>query len=263
MSSSTIEISAPQKPLTQCSPNLMPFHLNYSGPAPIATYFRVKPVPAEHEVISTTSQQAADALKVDVSDEAISTQNSNPMDVAGIDSVMDDSQSTQTRNQTVVETKPSPLGARFIAAFRGRTVQGATVNLPEGYGGIVLRALDESRGPGASTSTIKQEAGRVGTGTKAKRGHKAAIRDVDHGDMDVNEGFADASQDTSLEDAEAGSVRILNPSATFSSFVLWNPDLPVVEARDEYLRSLTEWTTLAAEVSHYTLRLSRLITING
>ena len=43
-------------------------------------------------------------------------------------------------------------------------------------------------------------------------------------------------------------VRVLKPSARFDSFVLWHPDIPVDEEMDEYLRSLSEWVNIAAEV---------------
>ena len=56
---------------------------------------------------------------------------------------------------------------------------------------------------------------------------------------------------TELEDAleDEVHVRTLKPTSTFSSFVLWNADRPVDENKDEYLRSLTEWTKLSAVVS--------------
>jgi ribonuclease H2 subunit C len=43
-------------------------------------------------------------------------------------------------------------------------------------------------------------------------------------------------------------VRLLKPAARFDSFVLWHPDIPVDEGKDEYLRSLSEWVNIAAEV---------------
>ena len=44
-------------------------------------------------------------------------------------------------------------------------------------------------------------------------------------------------------------THVLEPVLTFSSFVLWNPDIPANNGCDEYVRSLGEWTKLAAEVS--------------
>lgn len=42
---SPIVIARAEDPLPVCTPYLMPFHIDYSGPAPISTYFRVKPAP--------------------------------------------------------------------------------------------------------------------------------------------------------------------------------------------------------------------------
>ena len=61
--------------------------------------------------------------------------------------------------------------------------------------------------------------------------------------MDIEGGVNGADEDNAEE------KRTLNPTAQFSSFVLWNPDFPVDLSRDEYLRSLTVWTKLAEEVS--------------
>ena len=49
--------------------------------------------------------------------------------------------------------------------------------------------------------------------------------------------------------SDEGPTRVLEPVSTFPSFVLWNPDIPANDGRDEYVRSLREWTKVAAEVS--------------
>jgi hypothetical protein len=46
-------------------------------------------------------------------------------------------------------------------------------------------------------------------------------------------------------------IRRLTPVSRFSSLTVWSPDIPVDEGKDEYLRSLTEWTKLAAEIHAY------------
>ena len=76
----------------------------------------------------------------------------------------DDGQTGVTNSQT---TRPAPtstkiptssLGARFMAAFRGRTMKGVTVNLPEGYEGIVFRADDEiAKGVGGAYDRMDRE----------------------------------------------------------------------------------------------------------
>lgn len=71
-----------------------------------------------------------------------------------------------------------------------------------------------------------------------------------HSSCLMPEGFTAAQSHISLVavggadegDVAMGPVRTLQATGTFSSFVLWNLDIPMDESRDEYLRSLTEWT---------------------
>ena len=55
-----------------------------------------------------------------------------------------------------------------------------------------------------------------------------------------------------FEEAVSEDVaRTLQPTSTFSSFVLWTQDIPVDEGKDEYLRAIREWSRLASEVSAF------------
>lgn len=141
-------------PKDETVPHLMPFHIKYTGKAPISTYFMMKPTAGEPSV--------------------------------------DDLAPAPTEDANIEPT-------RYIAAFRGRTVQGTLVPIPVGYAGLVLRSSTETR-----------------------------------------------SQDGSGEEQE--ELKTLNIESTFSSLLVWNPDIPVDEAKDQYLRSLSEWTKLTAEV---------------
>jgi hypothetical protein len=139
----------------------MPFHIDHTGKAPIDAYFRVK---------EASGQPDSDG---------------------------DETREEESGPETETDPKSTPTAdkTRFVSAFRGRTVQGLEIGVPEGYGGIVLRD-------------------RVGRST--------------------------------MMDGE--TAQNLYPSATFSSFVLWNADVPVDEGKDEYVRSLTEWMKLSEEV---------------
>lgn len=243
MSCSTINIAASPNPLPECSPNLMPFHLNYSGTAPITTYFRVKPATLRDEsgknvaqlspeTLSETNKEGSDRVAVATTSDHGAGDDTGPAMVVSPSAQPVANANTQTQ-------KKLSLGARFVAAFRGRTVHGVTVDLPEGYSGIVLRAEEDGRKGKAVVGRQSQEAA-----PKAKKGRstrKASRTDVDE-DIDME-------RPPQEEDRECRATRTLNPTAIFSSFVLWNPDLPVDEAKDEYLRSLTEWTQLAEEAS--------------
>ncbi len=108
-------------------------------------------------------------------------------------------------------------------------MRGLRVDLPEGYSGLVLRPP-----PGGS----------VYTGTHSKNRKPCTP------------GSADMELDDEGPAEEDELIRSLEPVSTFSSFTLWNPDVPPDENRDEYLRSLTEWTRLAAVVRSFALARS-------
>jgi hypothetical protein len=193
---------------------MMPFHIDYSGPSPISTYFRVKPAPAtvgQPEPTDATLKNAPDQVETDTSPEP----NASQIPPNGSIPVNEGGNATKRR---------------FISAFRGRTVQGLEVALPEGYGGVVLRGAVERDG-----SRVQKD--KTGVARAGQRGGRSRGRETQAEDSDQ-----DAHEET-------GAVaRTLNASETFSSLVLWNADNPVDESRDEYVRALTEWTRLAGEV---------------
>ena len=118
-------------------------------------------------------------------------------------------------------------------------MRGTKVDLPQGFAGVVLSAPDGARGaPVTSAPAAKTTQSR----TRPKRGlskkQAMEVEDAEDGDEDMD----------GAADIPTIPARTLQATGTFSSFVLWNPDIPVDEGRDEYLRSLTEWTKIAAEV---------------
>ena len=123
-------------------------------------------------------------------------------------------------------------------------MQGLTVNLPEGYTGLVLHGAEEGarKRDGAPARADRAARGEGPRGTRrTRRGSQQEAKVID---ADVGAGGAEPEG----EDRGEGT-RALRPAARFASFVLWNQDIPVDEGRDEYLRALREWTRLAAEVS--------------
>ena len=126
-------------------------------------------------------------------------------------------------------------------------MHGVEVDLPEGYAGIVLRAPDATKSEGVASRNARREdekrsASKGRTTRRLRRTKEPEV--VEAEDVDEDVGMTDG---TAPQEGE-GPTRVLQPVSTFSSFVLWHPDIPVDEGRDEYLRSLTEWTRLAAEV---------------
>lgn len=211
--------------LPDTTPNLLPLHIAYSGPAPISTYFLVK-----------KATQAADTT------------------VAGLKRV-------------------------FTAAFRGRVLHGLDVPLPPGYAGLSVRTDQTESAPVASTSSLKPSAlkrrrTRDGSPTKERKRAKdaaptrlgmrrtrsaAKLADVQEAEsMEepdmyammsevVEEGDEQADQ-VMVESGAAGDVlatRFMTPVGRFDSILIWNPDMPIDEGRDEYIRAMDEWTRLA------------------
>lgn len=262
----------------ECIPNLMPFHITYTGPAPISVYMSIEP--AASELVGAPSN----ATLVDSGGDSVS-EGENIGDVVmkevSTESVGDEtSLSTRLgRDQTPSPTTltpeveiplnprdttlppPSPTSSRmkqvaaattrFISSFRGRVIQGMKVELPVGYVGLVLRDEKEevvSGTKGKSKSKTKDTAkakapesqGRTTRGTKRTQSAVPASQVVEEDAMDVSEEEFEMPDDT--------SKRTFIPTSQFSSFVLWHADIPADGGRDEYFRALSEWTQLSHEV---------------
>lgn len=92
---SSIAIARAEEPLPTCTPYLMPFHIDYTGPAPISTYFRVKPAPPPGYLGRADSQDSAASETVPVLKDSSESQTSTTSDatlVASSSSVTLDSQ---------------------------------------------------------------------------------------------------------------------------------------------------------------------------
>ncbi|EMD38970.1 hypothetical protein CERSUDRAFT_93010 [Gelatoporia subvermispora B] len=301
--SQLLEIAPLEASLPKCTPNLMPFHIAYSGPAPVSTYLRVRPAPAfvfgqednhTSKYFGTASETAtgsatasssrstlvATSTSVTLDTDPTSTQEtqssleelSSKITRETEDGTIEETQSTLVATTSTVTlatetitadasqsdsaSKSSSASAeRWAASFRGRAMQGLTISLPEGYAGIVLRAPEDGTAEVAAARKAQdrarerekakaraQKAGRKGTRRSARVESDVEDEDMDDcGNGEEQNGMVDGTYPEE-------PVRTLTATSTFSQFVLWNPDFPVDEGKDEYLRSLTEWTRLAAEI---------------
>lgn len=195
MSPPSIQL-APTNPslLPSLQPNLLPVNIPWDGPAPVSQYFLVQPV--------IDPDEAARSLPTPVSENG---------------------DSNEEGNLEALLPKLS-LKKRFIAAFRGRKMQGLEVNLPVGMTGLVLRPADPM---------TRERIERT-----IQRRRKEMIVDDDMGE----EGNVD-------ELSGSGEKRYLEPIAKFSSFIHWNPDVRVDETRDEYIQGLTQWRRICSKVT--------------
>lgn len=215
---STIEITSPRKTIPSCTPNLMPFHIQYTGPAPVSTFFQVKDVDS----------------------------------FAGRSSAQAPSASLEQHEDDAKTIKRGGIRERFKAAFRGRVVCGLKVELPEGFSGIVLKADSDANERSAKVVYSKKANADIGR-RRSKRGSAKDLKDP----IDIDELDNDATDESPLyKDGEDSDLlgdevfdrRALEPISTFNSLVVWHPDISVDEGKDEYIRAMTEWTGIAAEV---------------
>lgn len=161
--------------------------------------------------------------------------------------VVDADMGTDSETQPTLDVEPfnSAGHGRFISAFRGRQMYGQAIDIPSGYGGLVLRAPSDPQGSKEDSKPLsRQVKPRSKTRVATRRFQKRMKADVSADELE--EGHND---DCYPEDGDPSPVtRKLVPCSTFTSFMLWTPDRPLDEGRDEYTRALVEWTHLAAEV---------------
>ena len=133
---------------------------------------------------------------------------------------------------------------RFTSAFRGRKINGLSVDLPEGYSGVVLQPEELGTVKGKDVAPKKRLPPRA-KGQKGRRTTRSSARNNVDNDMDDD---GDIGMEGETSDGDNSVIQTLRPTAKFSSFTLWNADNDVDEGRDEYLRALSEYQQLSAEV---------------
>jgi hypothetical protein len=168
---------------------------------------------------------------------------------------------------------------RSVSTFRGRTIQGLKVDLPQGYRGLLLEAPAPSTTSSSSSKNTSSSSKAASSSSKpqpdpleeppttstrrrgrltrsavskrvidveaeeAKKAKEAAAAAIDvDAPMDVDNNEDESTRDNTPQ-------RRLKPVSQFSSFTIWHADNPVIESQDEYYRSMHEWTALAAAVS--------------
>nr|VWP02244.1 Uncharacterized protein [Ganoderma boninense] len=240
VASPSVKMALPDQPLSSSTPHLMPFHTHIG-----TTYGRDErppptPLPLSESQESTDSQSTL----VDASSSS-NPSSSSVATLASTSTLMDvDGDADVGHNNTA--RLPTADSSHFAASFRGRAMHGVEVDLPEGYAGLVLRSppgLQEGKSAAFGAKPHKEERNPKSKGRTTRRSKRAPEPEV----VEV-EGEHEHEGGDGSAPLEEGATRLLQPISTFSSFVLWHPDVAVDEARDEYLRSLTEWTRLAAEI---------------
>ncbi|KAI0317268.1 ribonuclease H2, subunit C [Amylostereum chailletii] len=219
--------------------NLMPFHIAHSGPAPMSSYFRIKPAPPNPPPAPVDVPTAGKPENAEASQKT------------------EDAEEIPSPPIPIIPTLSSPIHRlltstkRFVSAFRGRSLHGLEVPMPKGYTGLILRpdvhgeSVEEDDGQKSRRSKVPAKTN--GRRTRSTRSRQAVEVDVDEATVNPKDAMdVDEAKTGRGDDDEP--TRMFKPSAQFSSFVLWHPDIPVDEGKDEYLRSMSEWIELATEI---------------
>ena len=162
-----------------------------------------------------------------------------------LSTITDDTNPTELNTNSVATLGAIPKEEPAVAAFRGRTIRGTRISVPDGYTGVVLVGADANKTKQPSSSPPP-------LGRRSSRRSRRVIHvdeDDEPQDVDMDDAGEGVDVDGQGEEEEA-PTRTLNLASVFSSFMVWNPDIPVDESRDEYIRSLNEWTKLSAMVGH-------------
>ena len=244
----TIAHGQANKDLPTRIPHLMPFHIQHTGPAPVSTYFRIRPhfspsllSSAPETFYPSGDNERGPTTTVANTEVAVEGKENGPLAVADVvvpatptaeaEAVAKSTASRVLRIRGIARLADS--AKRFVSSFRGRTVHGVEVALPNGYVGIVLRGDAHGKAHQTTASNPKRQP----TGRRQLRKQSDVVEETQYLDDVAN-----------MSPEDERPVRVLKPAARFDSFVLWHPDIAVDEGKDEYLRSLSEWVDIAAEV---------------
>ena len=143
MSSTTLLILPQSAPDNLLKPNLMPFHIAYSGSAPISTYFLTRPLPPP-----PNSGVAEDTTYLIDNNLVLRNVHNfhNPTQIEqSVDSIQPDNaqHASNTNQQASISQNVHPIC--YQAAFRGRAVLGQDFSLPDGYVGVILHRDDTTK----------------------------------------------------------------------------------------------------------------------
>ncbi|KAF8890562.1 ribonuclease H2, subunit C [Mucidula mucida] len=214
------------KALPTRTPDLMPFHISYNGPAPVSTFMRVEERQTENLDVSASDVNA----------------------LPPSESCVPQNASTNSHDKPPSQSKMNVLrraASYLISTFRGRTIHGTRVQLPMGYVGIVFQGGEEDRNRGKEKKPSKaQPKVDVDTPRRTRRSTQKDVEEIMVSDEEEGEKM-------DVDEPESRNLLLeLTAVSTFPSFNLWLPDNLARERDDEYVRTLKEWVPLS-ELIHW------------
>ena len=204
------------------TPFLMPFHIGYTGSAPVSTYFDAK---------TPTKPFQATPANGDASIASLPEAPGLPVCPEGTNNLQD----------------------TYTAAFRGRSLHGVRVPLPEGFLGYLLQS-NEPELPEGSSKRKREDLSTSQPGKKARRPPRTrSVTVKEEIEEDMYAVMSRVEDEIEVEGVAPQSIilpeREFRPTGKFDSIVVWHPDVPVDRGKDEYVRAIDEWTRLSGIVS--------------
>lgn len=217
---------APDESQQMVQANLMPFTIDYTGPAPIDSFLVLRPAPP----------------------------NPNPDTQADNDNDNDNHSHNHNHH----------LGQSDISAFRGRTIQSLQLPLPPGYVGNLVEIQDalldpqprQSQQPSAPPAPKRPKTTLPPPRPPAKMQKFSIDSDDDHDDEEQDEDeqaqVPEAQAEPQHEQSLPAKGHIIRPVAQIQGDAIrvWGADGPVDCGDDVFFRTLQEWVSVvSAEVS--------------
>lgn len=226
--------NGPSKSLERVEPNLMPFHIDFDGIAPISTYFLVRTADQTYSDASPTNTRrvysaAFRGRKVHGIDVKIPTGYTGltlRVDAASSPNAAAITSAATTSKRKRVATSKAHVPHKFAKSLTGRRA---------GLRRTRSETLAEVAEDDNSQNTL------VADGDGGDDMYALMSEEIAEGDQ-ISEMSTQVVEDSL-------SQRQMVPTGEFDSMIVWNPDVPADSTRDEFIRAIDDWTRLADVVS--------------
>lgn len=221
----TLAFTTSSKTLSDEIPNLMPFHIDYTGSAPISTYFLAKEMPPDTTTTNTPLGSIKRAFSAAFRGRVMhGVSVMLPKGYSGLALHID---SNGRSSSEAIKVNNSSKRARNGSPNKSKK--------------RVKESLVASSRSQRRTRSVRAQDELEDNAMETEDGSYAMMSEV------IVEDQA-AQHHTQMTVESAPTSRFMTPVGAFNSINVWHQDMPLDEGRDEYIRALDEWTRLAQVV---------------
>ncbi|KAG0341818.1 hypothetical protein BG004_005890 [Podila humilis] len=193
--------------------HLLPCGIDHNGNANIPSYFFL----VDGQYLSDQSQSTATTIEVtrtSTTTIATSTESTNAKITE---------ENTITSSDAVSTLSSSPAAGLPESSFRGRTLKGTLIKVPNGYSGTIYRSIEE-------------------TESKSPSNHAS------NNDMDMSIDMGDNDDDDEAYEAMLKGMqeqrKVLRVEGSFAEFTLWGHDQAPTLKNDKLVKAM-QWIDIA------------------